>query len=50
MLGALARQQLWKDGLNYLHGAGHGIGSYLNMHEGPIRGGATAAGGSRRLA
>ena len=47
MLDALARQPLWKDGLNYLHGAGHGIRSYLNVHEGPngIGGGATSAGG-----
>ncbi|KAF7156036.1 hypothetical protein CNMCM5623_009178 [Aspergillus felis] len=35
-LDALARQYLWKEGLDYLHGTGHGIGSYLNVHEGPI--------------
>jgi Xaa-Pro aminopeptidase len=34
-LDALARQFLWRDGLNYLHGTGHGIGYYLNVHEGP---------------
>ena len=31
----LARQALWREGLNYLHGTGHGVGSYLNVHEGP---------------
>nr|XP_025884905.1 aminopeptidase P1-like [Solanum lycopersicum] len=30
-----ARIPLWKDGLDYMHGTGHGIGSYLNVHEGP---------------
>lgn len=34
-LDVLARRALWKDGLNYLHGTGHGFGSYLNVHEGP---------------
>ncbi|CAC5378203.1 pepP [Mytilus coruscus] len=34
-LDAMARQPLWKVGLQYLHGTGHGIGSYLNVHEGP---------------
>ena len=34
-LDVLARQALWRDGLNYLHGTGHGVGSYLNVHEGP---------------
>jgi Xaa-Pro aminopeptidase len=34
-LDTLARQFLWKDGLNFLHGTGHGVGSYLNVHEGP---------------
>ena len=34
-LDAVARQDLWKAGLNYLHGTGHGVGSYLNVHEGP---------------
>ncbi|KAK4123251.1 Creatinase/aminopeptidase [Parathielavia appendiculata] len=32
----LARQFLWKQGLDYRHGTGHGVGSYLNVHEGPI--------------
>ena len=34
-LDVLARQALWRDGLNYLHGTGHGVGTYLNVHEGP---------------
>ncbi|KAF8012462.1 hypothetical protein BT93_I0585 [Corymbia citriodora subsp. variegata] len=34
-LDILARVPLWKDGLDYQHGTGHGIGSYLNVHEGP---------------
>jgi len=36
-LDALARQHLWRDGLNYEHGTGHGVGSYLGVHEGPHR-------------
>ena len=31
----LARKDMWREGLNYLHGTGHGVGSYLNVHEGP---------------
>ena len=34
-LDAVARQALWHEGLNFLHGTGHGVGSYLNVHEGP---------------
>lgn len=34
-LDALARQFLWKEGLSYLHGTGHGVGHFLNVHEGP---------------
>lgn len=34
-LDILARQHLLRNGLNYLHGTGHGIGHYLNVHEGP---------------
>ncbi|WP_027455296.1 aminopeptidase P family protein [Xylanibacter brevis] len=34
-LDVLARQYMWREGLNYLHGTGHGVGSYLNVHEGP---------------
>ncbi|PHH63473.1 hypothetical protein CDD82_1891 [Ophiocordyceps australis] len=35
-LDCLARQHLWKAGLDYRHGTGHGVGSYLNVHEGPV--------------
>jgi len=31
----LARKDMWRDGLNYLHGTGHGVGTYLSVHEGP---------------
>ena len=34
-LDILARKALWHEGLNYLHGTGHGVGAYLNAHEGP---------------
>lgn len=34
-LDALARQFLWQHGLSYLHGTGHGVGHFLNVHEGP---------------
>lgn len=34
-IDALARKDMWQYGYNYLHGTGHGIGSYLNVHEGP---------------
>ena len=34
-LDVLAREPMWKYGMNYLHGTGHGVGSYLNVHEGP---------------
>ncbi|MCQ2914547.1 MAG: aminopeptidase P family protein [Alphaproteobacteria bacterium] len=33
----LARQYLWRDAVDYAHGTGHGIGSYLSVHEGPQR-------------
>lgn len=32
----LARKNLWAAGLNYGHGTGHGVGSFLNVHEGPV--------------
>ncbi|KAL1608643.1 hypothetical protein SLS59_001833 [Nothophoma quercina] len=35
-IDALARQFLWAEGLDYRHGTGHGVGSFLNVHEGPI--------------
>lgn len=34
-LDTLARLHLWKEGLNYGHGTGHGVGFFLNVHEGP---------------
>ena len=36
-LDALARHALWQVGLDFDHGTGHGVGSYLNVHEGPHR-------------
>ena len=36
-LDTLARMALWADGLDYDHGTGHGVGSYLSVHEGPQR-------------
>jgi Xaa-Pro aminopeptidase len=36
-LDALARMALWEHGLDYDHGTGHGVGSYLGVHEGPHR-------------
>ncbi|PWN30845.1 Creatinase/aminopeptidase [Jaminaea rosea] len=35
LLDVLARRALWEEGLDYRHGTGHGVGSYLNVHEGP---------------
>ncbi|KAI1354563.1 aminopeptidase-like protein [Xylaria sp. FL0043] len=35
-IDCMARQFLWKQGLDYRHGTGHGVGSFLNVHEGPI--------------
>ena len=35
-LDTLARQYLWSYGLDYRHGTGHGVGSFLNVHEGPM--------------
>lgn len=34
-LDVCARYAMWQEGINYLHGTGHGVGSYLNVHEGP---------------
>jgi Xaa-Pro aminopeptidase len=36
-LDTLARQFLWDNGYDFDHGTGHGVGSYLNVHEGPHR-------------
>jgi Xaa-Pro aminopeptidase len=35
-LDAFARRALWEKGLDYDHGTGHGVGSYLSVHEGPV--------------
>jgi len=34
-LDVLARQYIWKNAQNYMHGTGHGVGCFLNVHEGP---------------
>lgn len=34
-LDVLARQAMWRQGLNFMHGTGHGVGAYLSVHEGP---------------
>ncbi len=34
-LDAVARAAMWREGMNFMHGTGHGVGSYLNVHEGP---------------
>ncbi|WP_420141941.1 aminopeptidase P family protein [Sphingomonas sp.] len=52
-LDTLARQYLWAAGLDYAHGTGHGVGSFLSVHEGPQRiapGGSGFAGGDEPLA
>ncbi|WP_431014940.1 aminopeptidase P family protein [Bradyrhizobium pachyrhizi] len=36
-LDTLARQYLWRAGIDFEHGTGHGVGSYLSVHEGPAR-------------
>lgn len=35
MIDLVARAPLWQDGLDYRHGTGHGVGHFLNVHEGP---------------
>uniref|UniRef100_T1DMF3 Xaa-Pro aminopeptidase 1 n=1 Tax=Crotalus horridus TaxID=35024 RepID=T1DMF3_CROHD len=35
LLDSFARSALWDQGLDYLHGTGHGVGAFLNVHEGP---------------
>lgn len=37
VLDILARKPLWDAGLNYLHGTGHGVGAFLNVHEGTLK-------------
>ena len=34
-IDALTREAMWRKGFNFLHGTGHGVGSFLNVHEGP---------------
>ena len=34
-IDAVARTAMWREGMNFMHGTGHGVGSYLNVHEGP---------------
>ena len=46
-LDTLARQFLWQAGLDYAHGTGHGVGSFLSVHEGPQR--ISKAGGNQEL-
>jgi Xaa-Pro aminopeptidase len=51
-LDVLARQYLWAEGLDYAHGTGHGVGSFLSVHEGPQRiatAGGFGAGGDEPL-
>jgi Xaa-Pro aminopeptidase len=51
-LDTLARQYLWRAGLDYAHGTGHGVGSYLAVHEGPQRiapAGSSQSGGDEPL-
>jgi Xaa-Pro aminopeptidase len=36
-IDTLARQYLWQAGIDFEHGTGHGVGSYLSVHEGPAR-------------
>jgi Xaa-Pro aminopeptidase len=35
LLDPFARHALWRDGLDFRHGTGHGVGAFLNVHEGP---------------
>lgn len=35
-IDAIAREPLWSNGLDYRHGTGHGIGHFLNVHEGKL--------------
>ena len=51
-LDSFARQYLWRAGLDYAHGTGHGVGSFLSVHEGPQRispAGSSQAGGDEPL-
>ncbi|SGZ51274.1 CIC11C00000001943 [Sungouiella intermedia] len=46
ILDAYARQPLWNEGLDFNHGTGHGVGSFGNVHEGPLYISTTAGGAS----
>ncbi|KAJ1032748.1 hypothetical protein NDA16_000769 [Ustilago loliicola] len=46
-LDPIARHALWEDGYSYFHGTGHGIGSFMDVHEGP-QGFSTMSGGSKK--
>jgi len=48
-IDVLARKALWDNGLNYGHGTGHGVGSFLNVHEGPQAIGTAASGDLKTL-
>jgi len=48
-IDVLARKALWDKGLNYGHGTGHGVGSFLNVHEGPQTIGSAASGDMKTL-
>jgi Xaa-Pro aminopeptidase len=49
-LDVLARQYLWAAGVDYAHGTGHGVGSYLSVHEGPQRIATVSGAGDEPLA
>jgi len=49
-LDVLARQFLWAAGIDYAHGTGHGVGSYLSVHEGPQRIATVSGAGDEPLA
>ena len=49
-LDVLARQFLWEAGVDYAHGTGHGVGSYLSVHEGPQRIATVSGAGDEPLA
>jgi len=49
-LDVLARQFLWAAGVDYAHGTGHGVGSYLSVHEGPQRIATVSGAGDEPLA
>jgi Xaa-Pro aminopeptidase len=48
-LDVLARKALWENGMNYGHGTGHGVGCFLNVHEGPQNIGTSASGDLKTL-